>query len=245
MRAYSCTKVLHCEVVQVRDSVLLHQGVTLWSGPSTWYSCTKVLHCEVIQVRESVLLHQGVTLWSGPSTWERTLAPRCYIVKWSKHMRAYSCTKVLHFLNISIFCSCMSKYVRAYSPAWNRTYDLKKTLVRICLLHFPPSNLAANFTQKYLSLWVKYRLGVKPNKQHIFSWTCILFLERYNVSPKVHTTDIKTIGDNCTPHAVLLWLVRKTGSSCESFRDARHFGDVKMKLGKKAYNAVISSRNQS
>ena len=96
VRAYSCTKVLHCEVVQVRDSVLLHQGVTLWSGPSTWYSCTKVLHCEVIQVRESVLLHQGVTLWSGPSTWERTLAPRCYIVKWSKYVRAYSCTKMLH-----------------------------------------------------------------------------------------------------------------------------------------------------
>ena len=115
VRAYSCTKVLHCEVVQARESVLLHQGVTLWSGPSTWertlaprcyivkwskyvraYSCTKVLHCEVVQVRESVLLHQGVTLWSGPSTWERTLAPRCYIVKWSKHVRAYSCTKVLH-----------------------------------------------------------------------------------------------------------------------------------------------------
>ena len=62
------------------------------------------------------------------------------------------------------------------------------------------ARMHARITNQY-----ELQILVKPNKQHNFSWTCRTFLERCNTSSKVHSTEIKTIGNknDCNPHAFL------------------------------------------
>ena len=83
---------------------------------------------------------------------------------------------------------------------------------------------------------LKNRWGLNPIN-HTFS-PGLLFFRTLQCSRKVHSTEIKTIGDkyNCDPYAFLLCL-----QVWCSFCDTRHFDDVKMKCGKRAHNRAISS----
>ena len=79
-------------------------------------------------------------------------------------------------------------------------------------------------------------------KDHIFSRGLALFLDCCNASSKVHSTEIKRVGDknDCSQLAFLLCT-----QNCEFpgvlSATPKTFDDVKMKRGKRSHNAVMSS----
>ena len=150
------------------------------------------------------------------------------------HVCVWVCVKGTCFLRFS------ERKTNWYDFFGYFSHDLSAALLSllffICWLILP----------KDQSLWIKIRLGEKPNRPHLFSRTFFFSFQntKFQCHQKFILTEIKTISEkkkkkDCNPHAFFPWPVLQT----ESFL-VLWCQNLKWSVGKRVHNMVMNLWNK-